>query len=206
MKKLHINYFILVVMIAGLFSCGDNEDFSNLHELTDSEIEEIARQDSIEEAEKNRINANLILEYSTDIIVSETSYDGSSVSIDLDKIAELFEISKEDLLAGIAGESGAPEIKGFAIDSTTHRDYGSASTAGSAWGHWWGANGDVTEYSSVSNLAACFAEFDTETGEFYVGQYPDRLSAGQIIPIIEALQYNQQRVAVVITINAIEPG
>lgn len=205
MKKIYI-FIFLAVFTAGWISCSDNSNFSNVHNLTDEEIAELARQDSIEEAQKNSINANLILEYSVDVTVSQTLYDGTTLAIDIDQIAEIFGISEEELLAGIAGESGAPEVKGFAIDGTTHADYGSASTSGSTWGHWWDANGDVTEWGSTTALAVTYAEFDYETGEFYIGQYPARLSDGQTITIIEALKYNEIRVAVVITVNAKAAG
>jgi hypothetical protein len=205
MKKIHI-YFILSMLIAGFFGCKDNDDFSSLHELTDDEIAEIARQDSIAKAQKEYINADLILDYTFDVVVSASLYDGGSLPIEMDKIAELFGISEADILAGIAGESGAPEIKGFAIDSTTHLDVGSATTTGAPWGHWWGANGNVTEWASETNLAMTFCEFDTEAGAFYIGQFPGRLVAGQTIEVMEALKYNDTRVVVRIKINAIEAG
>ena len=62
MKKLYI-YILLSVLIGGLISCEDYDEFSKLHDLTDAEIAEIARQDSIEKAQKEMINADLLLEY-----------------------------------------------------------------------------------------------------------------------------------------------
>ena len=115
MKKIHILLILALVITAGLFSCGDNENFSGMHVLTDDEIAEIARQDSIAEAQKNMINADLILEYSMDITISASLYDGGSLEIELDKIAEAFGITEEELVAGIAGESGAPEVKGSGL-------------------------------------------------------------------------------------------
>lgn len=205
MKKINI-FIILTILTAGLFSCLDNEDFSLLHELTADEIAEIARQDSIAKAQKEYINADLILDYTINITISGSVYDGGMLAIGVDTIAEYFGISEAELLAGIAGESGAPEIKGFAIDSTTHLDYGSASTTGSPWGHWWGANGNVSEWVSETNLAMTFCEFNYETGEFNIGQFPGRLVDGQTIVVIEALKYNDIRVAVRIKINAIAAG
>ena len=51
MKKTFI-YTILLLFVAGLMSCGDNTGFSTLHNMTDDEVAEIARQDSIAAAEK----------------------------------------------------------------------------------------------------------------------------------------------------------
>ena len=44
------------------------------HILTQDEINEMARQDSIKEVQKNQINADLILEYQADITISPVSY------------------------------------------------------------------------------------------------------------------------------------
>jgi len=202
MKKIYL-YIILYIFVAGLMSCEDNSDFSKLHELTADEIAEIARQDSIEEAQKNNINANLILEYTVEITTSKTLYDGVSLPIEIDKIATLFGISEAELLAGIAGESGAPEIKGFAIEGSTHADNGTASTTNSPWGHWWNAESNVTTWGDDAMI---FAEFDYEAGEFYIGQYPAHLTDGQTLKVYECLKYNEKRVAVAIIINAKVPG
>jgi len=203
MKKIFLYITFLSLLVAGLMGCGDNMDFSKEHILTDAEIKEMARQDSIKEAQKNHINANLVLEYSVDVNISKTLYDGASLEIDLDKIAKLFGITKEQLLKGIAEESGAPEIKGFAIEGTTHADNAKASTTNSPWGHWWKADGTVTTWGTDAMI---FCEFDTENGVFNVGQYPGHLTDGQTLKVIECLKYNEKRAAVVITINAKAPG
>lgn len=200
MKKIYLFAIACITSLSlSMISCGDNTNVSALHDLTPDEIAEIARQDSIKEAQKNKINANLILEYSVDIIISESSYDGAKLQIETDKIAELFGITVEQLLAGIAGESGAPEIKGFAIDWTTRNDVGSASNTNAYWGHWWNAEGDVTTWGDTD---VAFAEFNEEDGIFNIGQRPGRLVEGKTVKFIEGLSYNEQRVAVVITVNA----
>jgi hypothetical protein len=199
MRKIIYYFMMLSVMATSFLSCDDNEAFSKLHELTDAEREEIRLQDSIREAQLSGIDANLILKYRVDITISNTRYDGVILPISIDSIANLFEITPEQLLAGIAGESGAPEIKPFAIEGSTHADNGTASTTNSPWGHWWDANGDVTTWGAT---AMCFAEFSVETGSFYVGQYPGRLADGQLIKVVECLRYNGKRAAVQITIHA----
>ncbi len=201
MKSLYLA--VLALLIIGFTGCGDNIDFSKEHVLTPEEIAEIQRQDSIAKAEKERINANLVLSYTVDITISKTSYDGTMLAIETDKIATLFGISVEQLLAGIKGEAGAPEVKGFAIQGTTHADVGSASNTNSPWGHWWDASGDVTTWGAD---AMVFAEFNTETGEFHIGQYPGHLVDGDTIKIIECLKYNEKRAAVAITILSHAPG
>lgn len=205
MKKIQI-FILLSLFVAGFMGCKDNMDYSSLHNLTDDEKAEIARQDSIREAQKTNINANLKLYYTAEFPASKSLYDGISVPVEIDKIAELFKLTREQVLAGIAGEPGAPEIKPFAIDWSTRADFGSATTTNSPWGHWWDVKGDATSWGDATKLANAFCEFDTEKGEFYVGQYPNRLVAGDTIQVIEALKYNELRVAVVISILPINAG
>lgn len=203
MKKIYLYITFLSLLMTGLVSCGDNLDFSKLHFLTDAEKAEMARQDSIREAQLTGVNANLILKYTANITVSQTSYDGTAVAISMDSIATLFGITKEQLAAGIAGETGALEIKGFAIQGSTHEDIGTATNTNAPWGHWWDTNGDITTWGET---AMVFAEFDTETGVFNVGQYPGHLADGQTLKIIECLKYNEKRVAVIINIVAKAAG
>lgn len=205
MKRTAI-YFILAIMVAFWSSCDDNTNFSNPHTLTDEEIAEIARQDSVARAEKERINADLILRYKAEVTTSKTLYDGVVVPISIDSIATLFGLTNEQVLAGIAEDAGAPDIKKFAIDWTTRADYGTGSTTGSIWGHWWDVDGNVTEWGSTTKLAMTFAEFDTSNGSFNVGQFPNRLVPNDTIQVIECLKYNEKRVAVVINITAAAPG
>ncbi len=203
MKKLCIYIAILSSMTTGLFSCSDNENFSEPHVLTNQEIAEQKRQDSILMAQRYKINADLILPYSVEIPISKSLYDGTTLEIDLDKIATLFGITKESLLAGIAGESGAPEIKGFAISGVNNEDVGTATNTNSPWGHWWAADSTITTWGESAMM---FNEFDTETGLFYIGQYPGHLVDGQLIRAVECLKYNEKRVAIIINATAKAPG
>lgn len=192
---------LMVLTSTMITSCGDNTDFWGAHILTDDEIAEMKRQDSIKEAQRNTINADLVLEYTAEVTISATSYDGVSVPIDCDKIAELFGISKDDLLASLGNdEVGTPkDVIGFAIEGTTHADNMTMTNTGAAWGHWWDADGNVIGWGDG---AMTFAEFDPWEGAFYVGQFPGRLTDGQTIKFIEGLKYQDKRAAVVITLVA----
>lgn len=99
------------------------------------------------------------MEYQADITISQVAYDGTHIEIELDKIAELFQISEEDLLAGIALDDGAPEIQGFAIEGSTHADNMTASNSNATWGHWFDANGNVVAWGD--NAMVC-CEYNTE--------------------------------------------
>lgn len=203
MKSIYLYIIFIALFSVGLSSCSDNSDFWGLHTLTQEEIDEIARQEAEKEAQKNKINADLILEYSVDVVISQTLYDGATLVVEMNKIAELFGITEEQLILGIAGESGAPEIKGFGILGTTHADAGSMTNTNAPWGHWWDKNGDITTWGTD---AMVFAEYNTEDKQFAIGQYPGHLVEGQTVKFIECLKYNEKRAAVVITVKAKTAG
>lgn len=187
------------MMTMGLTSCGDNEDMSNPHVLTDDEIAEMKRQDSIKQDQMNRINADLILEYTVEDYPT-SQWTNKSLSIDFTKISELFGLTTEEIISGINQESGAPDIKGFAIAGTTHQDYSSASTTNGKWGHWWNLNGDPVKYEE-GNLAF-YCEWDGESA-FNVGQNPGAMAVGDSYVAYECLRYGDKRVAIKITYNCI---
>ncbi|WP_294591100.1 DUF4859 domain-containing protein [uncultured Bacteroides sp.] len=201
MKRL-IYFYILFILFVGMTGCGDNTDFSNLHILTEDEIAEMARQDSIKEAQKNKINADLILEYNAEIVILANGYDGIMVHIDTVKIAELFGITPTQLAHGIANMGtdkpydDAPNISGFCIEGTTHADNMTNSNTNSYWGHWWDKDGNTTTWGDNARV---FAEYNAEEGYFNVGQMPGKLEVGKNIKFIECLKYQDLRVAIVIT-------
>ncbi len=200
MKKL--SYILSGLLIAGssafFSSCGDNKDFWGPHTLTDDEME-IKRQ------QRERIDADLILNYTVEFFISGNSYDGGDVKIDMDKIASEFGISKDALGTALNGDGGV-DVTGFAIEGSTHADNMTSSNSGAYWGHWWDKDGNVKNWGDE---AMVFAEFEyTEGGEgiFHVGQFPGHLVADQEVKFIEALKYQDKRVAIVITAIGRERG
>ena len=208
MKKL--SYILSGLLIAGssaiFSSCGDNEDFWGPHTLTDDEIAEQERQEEIKRQQRERIDADLILEYSVEFYLSSNAYDGGPVEIDMDKIASELGVDKDALGAALNGEGGL-DVAGFAIEGSTHADNMTSSNSGAYWGHWWDKDGNVKNWGDE---AMVFAEFnyDAETGKgiFNVGQYPGHLVADQQVKFIEALKYQDKRVAIVITAIGRERG
>lgn len=190
-----------MAMSFGFTSCGDNDDISNPHVLTDDEIAEMKRQDSIKQEQMNRIDADLVLEYTVEDYPS-SQWTNKSLSIDFDKIGEIFGLTGEQVKNGINQESGAPEIKGFAINGSNHADYASASTSNGVWGHWWNLKGDACKYAE-GNLAF-FCEWDGEA--FVVGQNPGAVKEGDCLVAYECLKYGDKRVAIKINFNIIARG
>lgn len=206
---MNIKHISTVALLTGIMalpimtSCGDNENFSVDHVLTPDELAEMRRQDSIAEVLRNTINADLVLTYDCEFYISESSYDGTTVNVEIDKIAELFGLTHEQVIAGIAEEEGAPEILGLAIEGTTHADNMTKTNTNSSWGHWWSAEGNVTQWGADAYV---FAEYDPEAEVFNVGQYPGHCVAGTTYQFIEGLRYQDYRVAVVIRAKATERG
>lgn len=201
MKKIFLTIATALTLSAGLTSCGDNSDFWGLHSLTDEELAEMARQDSIAEANRQRINADLVLTYDVEFYISANSYDGGAVQVDMDQIATLFGVDKATLCENL--DNGTGDVTPFAIEGTTHADNMGAGTSGTYWGHWWNADGNVCNWGEE---AMVFTEFNGESETMNVGQYPGHLADGQTIKVIEALKYKDKRVAVVFNIKAVARG
>ena len=208
MKKLsYIMCAILLFTSVGIFSsCGDNEDFWGRHNLTDDEIAEMERQQRIADSLRNVINADLILSY----IVEDyplTGWNENELKIETDKIAQLFGLTEEQVIAGINQEEGAPDITGFAIQGSTHADVATASNTNSKyWGHWWDKEGNVcNSYDQEEpSPSAFYCEWHGEN--FGVGQFPGHLVAGDEITVLEGLKYQDLRVVCAITFRCVERG
>ena len=66
----------------------------------------------------------------------------------------------------------------------------SGSTA-NGYGHWFDANGRVT--STYQSNGYLYSEFAPSSLAFYIGQYPNRLQAGQTYTIRQALRYRDSK-------------
>ncbi len=200
MKRLYSLFCLTAILCAalGLSSCGDNDDVSREHTLTDEEMAELARQDSLTQAQLASINADLILSYTVSFTISSLSYDGTSLEIDLDQIAELFGISSTTELVEMIDNY---DVTPFAIEGSTHADNMTSSNVNTAWGHYWDASGDVATWGDSDSMVFTEFEYDEDyTGAYFsCGQYPGRLSGGEEITVIEALSYGGKRVAIQIT-------
>lgn len=202
MKKIFFVMGVFAAMIAfGFTSCGDNDEKNNPHILTDEELAEMHRQDSIKKEQMNRIDVDTIFEYTVEDYPS-TQWTSKSLSIDFEKIGAVLGLTADEVKNGINQESGAPEVKGFAICGTTHADYSSASTSNGKWGHWWNKSGDPCKYEE-GNLAF-YCEWDGSA--FNVGQNPGAVEAGQSFVAYECLKYGDKRVAVKINFNIVARG
>lgn len=190
-----------LLVSVGFTACDDIDDACSPHVLTADELTEMARQDSLRKAQLEKIDADLVLEYTVEDYVSST-WTSKELKIDLDKIGELFGLTADQVKAGINQEDGAPDITGFAIQGSDHSDYSEASTTNGSWGHWWNKNGDACKYAE-GNLAF-YCEWQDEY--FAVGQNPGALVEGDSYTFYECLKYGDKRVAVKITFSIIARG
>lgn len=216
MKKLYYIFLLpLVVWIFGslVTACGDNDDFTSLHILTDSELAELDRQQRERDSLAQIINADLILDYElTDYPI--TNWFSQPLFLDIDKVAELFGLTEDEVYAGIVGADGAPKIQGFAIQGTTHVDYLVASTTNGEWGHWWATTTDVSKaWNSDDSFFFLEWAYDWDeatdtplynTGHFNVGQMPDKWPVGTSATVLEGLSYQGKRVVFRITLKVVE--
>lgn len=203
MKKL-IYISILFLIFTGIIGCGDNDSFSNLHVLTDDEIAEMHRQDSIDSVNRSRIDADLILEYTIETYATAV-WGGADkdLYIDFDKIGTCFGLTAAEVLDGINQEDNAPVIKGYAIQASTHAAVDKASTTNGLWGHWWTTEGDLCDTYNQAN-SALFCEWQSD--HFVLGQFPGNLSEGFNVTFLECLKYQDKKVAIQITFKIVERG
>ena len=210
MKKIFF-YLIASVLTSGFFtSCGDNEDISSLHVLTDEEIAEIRRQEIIDSINAATINVDLLIEQDVTVTILANGYDGTKVDIDTVQIAEFFGITPTQLNEGIMnmrsdvfGTYDAPKIVGFCIEGTTHADNMTAYNTNSCWGHWWDENGNTTAWGDNARV---YCEYDPEARQMHIGQMPGLLTDGQYIEIIECLKYQDLRVGIKFKVTAAAMG
>lgn len=218
MKKLLYLGAAALITSLGMASCDDNTDFSKVHVLSDDEIAEMARQDSIKQAQMAMINADFIHDYTVEFYISENSYEGAFLEIDTRKMAQDFGISETELVHGIANlrseylENGAyadgAKLQGFAIEGSTHQDNMTAYNTNGIWGHWWDENGDVTSWGDNARVYLEYYEPENEGDPygFYVGQMPGMLQANQEITVLECLKYQDTRMALQIKVIGRERG
>lgn len=216
MKK--SKYLFLLPVVAFLFGgllqgCGDNDDFSKPHYLTDEEIAEMKRQQDYLDSMRNVINADIVLEYTVEAYPS-TQWDAKTFELDFTPVAEVFGLTVDQVISGINQAPEAPAIEGFAIQGTTHADYLKGSNTNGAWGHWWRNDGDVAgSYDEDASRFYCewAGYYDEEKDEnvesyFNIGQFPGRCNIGDSFTVLEGLKYQEKRVVFQITYKIIERG
>ena len=190
-----------VLVIFGLLFVSCDKD-SEKHEYTEEELAEIARQDSL----KKLIPADYV--FTQDVAVPvNAGYGGVTVCLDTTgKLLELFEYASVDELVDALGtiEDGAQvghDITFYAYNYSTKYEVPNPSTT-NYFGHWFDANGDVCNWGDQAHL---FCEKqDTTTLNFTLGIFPDRPTVGTVYHVVEAMKYDNYKVAFLFNVTIVE--
>lgn len=209
-----------MVAFAVIPSCGDNEDFSNPHILTDAELKEMLRQKHIADSLAQIYQVDTMFVYDVTLVAANNWDHYEEVNIDIKAIAAYMGLTSEELQKAMFNTSeavfpGVPDVTLFAIDSSTRKDNMREPTSASWWGHWWNAKCDVTDWGTGDG--ALFTEYwpefddtvdpieftDPDNGIMNVGQMPGVLEPNQEFQLVECIKYEGYRVGISFMINVI---
>lgn len=122
---------------------------------------------------------NVTLTQSISFPYDSQNYTGATITLNATQLATAFAIQPSEL----ASLMTAQEIKFYAIEQNGTLN---PTTTANGYGHWFAANGNITTWGSNSVL---FAEFDANTYNVSIGQFPGAATAGTEYTIRQALVY-----------------
>jgi hypothetical protein len=196
MKKIIFITLAFVTAILGIIFVSCEREESKKHHYTEEELKEIARQDSL----KQIIPADYI--FTQDVTVPLTD-DYSGITVPL--VTEAYEQklldslgfnSISDIVTALGTLEGGVQVGNditfFAYNYSTKYEYTSPSTT-NYFGHWFDANGDVCNWGDQAYLF--LEKQDTFTLNFTLGMYPSRPTVGATYHIVEAMKYDNYKVA-----------
>ncbi|WP_240775504.1 DUF4859 domain-containing protein [Sphingobacterium psychroaquaticum] len=122
----------------------------------------------------------------SDIVVTQdvsfpldaTNYTGTKISVDQTALGKAFLLQPSQLTSLIGNK-----VKFYAVEPNGTLN---ATTTANGYGHWFGQTGAVVNWGAN---AFVFSEFNENTLEFSIGQYPNRLTVGETYTIKQALVY-----------------
>jgi len=194
----------LFALLMGVYGCGDNENYSNPHILTDDELVALRQKDSIDSVNRAQF-ADLIIELNTTLNVGEL-YEGKELQFDFSQITDLFGLTLEELAAGVNDGTVASCI--YVYDGTNYSLNSASTTAGSKWSYWVDSKGNPCSWGATDcSVYAEWYGYDIENGAdpnvINVGQFPDALSEGDEVTLIPTLKYQGKTAAVRIKITIV---
>lgn len=223
MKK--IFYYASALLFAGALtttSCNkdDNDNTPSKEEREQKQQE----QEEKEKEEAQKVDADLILDYTVDLTASAASYEGTKIEIEMDKIATALGFTKEEVIKGIEGKEGGAEVTTYYIESNGIARLGANTQVGASdhgWGHWLNATSDVTTWGegqagdygiTYAGQAVIWTSLHLDGEDDYtlpfvceIGQYPAKLEEagliGKTYTIKEGIQFEDAKAVVRITVN-----
>jgi hypothetical protein len=198
-KTIFITMALVAIVVLIFASCKKD---SQEHVYTEEELREIARQDSL----KKIIPADYVFTQNVSIPVT-AGYGGVTVSLDTTgKLLELFEYKTvPELVAALGtlqdGVQSGNDITFYAYNYSTKYEVTNPSTT-NYFGHWFDANGDVCSWGDQAFL---FCEKqDTFSLNCTIGIYPGHAVVGNQFNIVEAMKYDNYKVAFLFKVTIIE--
>lgn len=182
----------LFALLMGVYSCDDNEDYTNPHILTTEEMDTLRKSDSIKEAKKN---APLEFEYTVNMYSGADNY--SSLEPDYDAIGEKFDLSAAQVVSMI--QSGEIEHT-FWINNETEQ-YTGDCTANGVMGYWMDGTGTPVKYASET--CAWFLEWQQSDGSIAYGDFSNS-AIGDQANVMFKLVYRERTVLIHVTMNYLE--
>lgn len=182
----------LFALLMGMYSCGDNEDFSNPHILTQEEMDTLRVKDSLA-----NLNVPLEFEYTVNM------YDGwdntGFLGLDMDAIGEKF---------GMTAEKAASAIQSLTITPTYWTEDGTKytsdqCTANGVWGFWMNNQGVPVTWNTDG--FALYYQWNGSNG-FDYGTSGENLSIGDVVHSTFKLEFQDSEVIIRITTNYLDPS
>lgn len=125
---------------------------------------------------------NATLTYDVTFPASETEYNGAIIEADISAVANSFLMQPNEISSAI-GE----EIHFYALENDGDLN---PETTANGYGHWFDAQGNVTEWGDA---AVVYSEFNENNFSFSIGQFPGRSSPGESYTIKQALIYEYEQ-------------
>lgn len=137
-----------------------------------------------------RAPGDITLTYDVRFPTSATDYVSAQLTLsprEQAAVATALQLTPADMAARMQAYSASGPSAGKLMFCAAKAD-GTLARSGSTangYGHWFGADGNVSPYAS----GRVFSEYEPSTMTFTLGQYPGRLREGQEFTIRQALQY-----------------
>lgn len=184
----------LFALLMGVYSCDDNENYSNPHILTAEEMDTLRKIDSIKEAKKKAP-----LEYNYTVNMYEGASNGGTIEPDYDAIGEKFDLSAAQVISMIySGEIAHT----FWINNETEQ-YTGDCTANGVMGYWMDGSGTPVKYAT--DECAWYLEWQENSGDINYGEFGGGHNViGDQANVMFKLVYRERTVLIHVTMNYLE--
>lgn len=135
---------------------------------------------------------DITLTYNVSFKADDVGYTGTAVNLyntgDIAKLAQAFVQQPTTIASLLQNPKSSPapnKITFSAVESQNNDNY---ETTANGYGFWFDSNGDVIGWGAA-NDSKIFVEFNADSMEFSIGQYPGKSKSGDKYTVKEALTY-----------------